>query len=104
MGKHRLGWPDLLLIGGLALALNGFFYAAMVSLAVYAVLYRRAAVRHRRREQAAAPRWEGPLTRENVHQLFDVPEWVTAPRAEWRDEIAPARTPPQVPRPGHDRG
>lgn len=59
MGKHRLGWPDLLLINALVVALNGYFYAAMGSLVVYAVLYRRATVRHRRYtdERECGCRW-----------------------------------------------
>lgn len=45
MRKYRLGWPDLLLVGGLGLALNGFFYSSMAVLAAYAVLYHRASRR-----------------------------------------------------------
>jgi hypothetical protein len=71
VSKFRFGWPDLLLILGLALALNGYFYTAMTMLAIYAVLYRRATIRHRR-EQAAPKR----LTRRDIARIYGVPEKV----------------------------
>lgn len=45
MTKHRLGWPDLLLLLAWPPMLTGHFYLGMALLAVYAGLYRRAARR-----------------------------------------------------------
>jgi len=47
MSKHRLGWPDLLLLVAAVPALTGHFYVLMALLALYAVLYHRATRRHR---------------------------------------------------------
>ena len=67
MSKHRLGWPDLLLLAAAVPALTGHFYTAMALLALYAVLYRRATHRgHRIRLSVHNPR----LTRADVARLL----------------------------------